>query len=188
MNKSPEIVGYTEAVTDIINKFAKSRITRYAKSHNSTPDAVHVHNDIPINILVKQFKAENGIRCRTYKNLSDDMKAKWVQFYDAHKQLKMMTNAEHELFHKSNAYDVKGNMWINDASNHVGDIVTKPARVTKSKISETPKPEAEPSSKQEITKVEEPAKDAATPPKVHHKPKSKTTSHKPKAVVSRPKK
>lgn len=204
MNKSPEIVGYTEAVADIVNKFAKSRITRYAKSHNVTPDAVHVHNDVPINILVKQFKTENGIRCRTYKNLSDDLKAKWLQFYDAHKQLKMLTNAEHELFHKSNTYDVKGNMWI-DSSNHMSSVATKSSkstRVTKTKTSEALSTESQPSTQikelsqtclvkqvepKDTTTVEQP-KIVATPPKVHHKPRSKTTSHKTKAVVSRPKK
>ena len=191
MTKTPEVIGYTEAVTEIVNKFAKSRVTRFVKSHNLTPEQIHIHNEIPVNVLVKQFKTENSIKCRTYKNLSEDMKQKWLQFYDSHKQLKLMSNEEHNNFHKSNVYDSKTNTWNSNTSSEPqvksqSGTVHKSTKLTKSKMSEEPKnQEVTEETKNELKEDTKTSDEKRVKP--IHKSKSKTV-HKPRPIATRPKK
>ena len=103
--KLPEVEEYRNAVNDIIDKFKRSRITRFTKTKNVSTDDVHVHNDKPIWYLVKIFKKNNNIRTRTYHNLPQNMKDEWIRFYEMNKQLKLMTKAEHTEWHKNNNFD-----------------------------------------------------------------------------------
>ena len=102
---------FESAVLPIVNKWKGSRRTRFAKNKGVSPDDVIVFDEIPIPSLEKQFKAELGLKIRSYKNLSEDQKNQWLQYYDSHKSLKLMTLNEHETFTKSNNFNVRTKQW-----------------------------------------------------------------------------
>lgn len=106
-----EITGFREAVNDIVQAFSKNRITRYAHSHNCNKEDLHVHNQIPLNILVKEFRSSNNIRIKKYENLSPEQKDAWVKFYNTNKILMFMTNDEHKTFHETMNFDDKTKQW-----------------------------------------------------------------------------
>lgn len=102
---------FREAIQPIIDRFQRMRQTRFAKSNNINVDQIHIHNRIPIWHLVKMFKHEYQLRSKLFKSLSDDMKHKWVEYYDRNKDLIIMTNDEHRRFHDVNVFDQKANKW-----------------------------------------------------------------------------
>ena len=135
---------FKEYVEPIIGKFKRSRQTRFAKSHNVSPDDVHAHNMIPIWYLAKEFKTMNGIKSRLFKSLSEEQKSAWLTFYDQRKQITLMTTKEHEKFHSENVFDVKRGGWRNTSIDV--DVTTaaesKPTRTrAKKKVSESIPPE-----------------------------------------------
>lgn len=100
-------------IAPIITKFMKSRQTKFAKSKNVSIENIHAHNQLPIWFLIKQFKSQNNIRSRLFRSLTDEQKIIWFDYYDQHKQLVLMTTAEHEQFHKSHIFDIKSGEWKN---------------------------------------------------------------------------
>ena len=100
-------------IAPIVTKFMKSRQTKFAKSKNVSIENIHAHNQLPIWFLIKQFKSQNNIRSRLFRSLTDEQKITWFDYYDQHKQLVLMTTAEHEQFHKSHIFDIKSGEWKN---------------------------------------------------------------------------
>ena len=134
-------------IAPIVTKFMKSRQTKFAKSKNVSIENIHAHNQLPIWFLIKQFKSQNNIRSRLFRSLTDEQKITWFDYYDQHKQLVLMTTAEHEQFHKSHIFDIKSGEWKNinpsiepeksKVSSHasVEDSDVKQMKTPKSKVS-----------------------------------------------------
>ena len=106
-------IEFKNFITPSIEKFRKSRITRFCKSNNVSIDDVHVHNQIPVWFLVKRFKSENGIKSRLFKSLSEEQKNSWLNYYEQNKQLVILTNEKHKSFHDANLFDIKTGTWRN---------------------------------------------------------------------------
>lgn len=98
-------------VNPIIIKFKKARQTRFANLNHTNVENIHVHNEVPIWYLVKKFKTQNNIKSRLFKSLSEEQKKCWLTFYDQNKKLVLMTNENHENFHKNNIFDIKTGTW-----------------------------------------------------------------------------
>lgn len=130
--KSNEESQYKEAISAIISKFNKSRITRFANSHKLTTEQIHTHNNVPVWFLIKKFKTENNIKTRSFKNLTDDQKQLWLQYYDSHKQLQLLSNDEHNNFHNLNIFDAKNGQWINNANIETNTEPVRQSKETKS--------------------------------------------------------
>ena len=86
-------LSFSESVEPIIQQFTKRRLQRFAKSNNVNPDDVETVNEVSIDQLEKDFKHENGIKTRTFKNLTAEQKQAWNKYYDEHKQLKLVVKA-----------------------------------------------------------------------------------------------
>ena len=104
--------GFRQSVAHIIEAFIKRRQTKFANTHHCTVADVHVHNAKPIWFLVKKFKEQNGIKSRVFKSLTAEQQTEWVKFYDANKDLKVMTNDEHKQFHDGHTFNVKTESWV----------------------------------------------------------------------------
>lgn len=96
---------FRPSIEHIIKTFLTRRQTKFAKSHNCATSDIHAHNNKPISYLVKKFKSENSIKSHLFKSLSPEQQAAWVAFYDANKDLVIMTNGEHEEFHRTHAFN-----------------------------------------------------------------------------------
>ena len=103
---------FRESIANVIDKFKRSRQTRFANSNKCDVNSIHVHNDKPIPYLVKQFKDANSIKSRVYKSLTPDQQSAWLSYYDSNKQLRIMTDEQHRQFHDTHKFDVKSGTFI----------------------------------------------------------------------------
>ena len=101
-----------EAVQFSIDRWKKSRMSRFLRKKQIKPEEVHVHNDIPIDILVKNFKRENNIKKRLYIKLLEGEKQSWIDYYEKNRILILMSNEEHEIYHRDNEYNAALNRWV----------------------------------------------------------------------------
>lgn len=114
---------FKESVVTIIDKFKRSRQTRFANSNKCDVNSIHVHNDKPIPYLVKQFKDSNSIKSRVYKSLTPDQQSAWLSYYDSNKQLRIMTDEQHRQFHDTHKFDVKTGMFVELASTQLESCI-----------------------------------------------------------------
>lgn len=133
-------VEFKNFVSPCIEKFRRSRATRFAKSNGVPTDEVHVHNQVPIWFLLKRFKSQYSIRSRLFKSLSEEQKQSWLSFYDENKQLILMTNEKHKQFHDANLFDAKSGEWknINPQVEESKILTTPPKPVTRERSSPRP--------------------------------------------------
>ena len=156
-----------------IEKFKRSRVTRFAKSNNVSNEEVHVHNQIPVWFLVKRFKTQNNIKSRLFKSLTEEQKQLWLNFYEENKHLELMTNEKHKQFHDSNMFNVKNGTWKN-INPEVAEVNSSPT---------TPQHTA--ANKRVIKKTHESEEDDESqpqPPKLKHD----TTPREPSQPPSQP--
>ena len=154
-----EIAGFREAVNDIVQAFSKNRITRYAHSHNCNKEDLHIHNQIPLNILVKEFRSLNNIRIKKYENLSPEQKDAWIKFYNTNKILMFMTNDEHKTFHETMNFDDKTKQWY---SSKTEEQLPKKSSLTS--MNETPSPTVRIEVPEEVNKEHRKSFDERTAP------------------------
>ena len=83
------MASFSEAAEPIMQQFAKRRISTFAKKHNVGQEDVEIVNEIPIEQLEKEFKRNNNIRTRLYKNLNEEQQQAWKLYYNDHKQLSL---------------------------------------------------------------------------------------------------
>ena len=83
------MITFEEATQPIVNQFLKHRITNFVKKHNIDVNDVEVVNEIPIEMLEKDFKKTNKIRTRLYKNMNEEQQQAWLAYYNEHKKLSL---------------------------------------------------------------------------------------------------
>ena len=79
-------------VEPILNEYLRKRKTRYANSHNVSIESVKVVNTISISDLFSKWKKENNIKTKLFKNLSEEQKNMWIQYFDTNKTLMLISN------------------------------------------------------------------------------------------------
>lgn len=102
---------YRLAIKPLIISFGRNRITKYAKSHGCNNTNVHVHNQLPVSIIVNDFRTINKIKVKKFDKLSKEQQSDWITYYNNNKILQLMTNEEHDEFHKNNEFDIKTRQW-----------------------------------------------------------------------------
>ena len=110
---------WRESIQPCIEKWKKSRLTRYIKKMGINAKDVHVHNNLPLNVLVKEFKHSNGVKNRSFDKLTEENKKTWLEYYDTHKNLIMMTREEHEEFHERNGFNEATKEWNECATSKI---------------------------------------------------------------------
>lgn len=80
---------FADSVQPIMNQYARRRISAFAKRHGVSNDDVEVVNDIPIEQLEKDFKRNNNIKTRLYKNMNEEQQKAWELYYNDHKKLSL---------------------------------------------------------------------------------------------------
>lgn len=96
---------FEEATETIKSNYAKRRVGLFAKKNNVEISDVEVIDEVPVMELEKNFKKNNGIRTRLYKNLSADQQQAWLSYYDDHKQLSLRVKDGVNKSIKSSASD-----------------------------------------------------------------------------------
>lgn len=81
--------GFEESTHQIKANFGKRRIANFAKKNGVESSSIEIVDDIPVAEIEKNFKKNNGIKTRLYKNLTEEQKSAWLMYYDDHKQLSM---------------------------------------------------------------------------------------------------
>lgn len=113
------------SVNSIITNYAKRRLTKFANAHKCNAEDVHVHNNKPIWYLMKKYKEQNAIKSRLFKSLSTEQQAAWIAFYDANKELKIMTTEEHNQFHNTHTFNPKTEQWQETAPSTLPPLAPK---------------------------------------------------------------
>ena len=80
-----------EAVTPILQAYLKPRRARFAAKNKIDPNEIDVINEPSINEVFKEWKRENQIRTRIYKNLTPEQQQSWIKYFDEHKNLTLQT-------------------------------------------------------------------------------------------------
>lgn len=111
-------MNFKEATNEIKSRFAKRRISTFAKRNNVNIDEVEVIDDEPIETLEKEFKRSCGIRTRLYKNLTEEQQKAWLSYYNDHKKLSLKVKEKQNDETTLND-DLNNEMILNKPVSHV---------------------------------------------------------------------
>ena len=80
---------FEEAVEPIKQQFMRRRISAFAKKNNVTNEDVEVVDDMDLEVMEREFKRNNNIKARLYKNMTEEQQKAWTLYYDDHKKLSL---------------------------------------------------------------------------------------------------
>ena len=80
---------FGDAVLPVKQQYMRRRVSAFARKNNVTNDDVEVIDEMDLSSMEKEFKRNNGIKVRLYKNMTEEQKQAWVLYYNDHKQLSL---------------------------------------------------------------------------------------------------
>ena len=100
---------FEEAIEPVKQQFMRRRVAAFARKHEVESNDVEVVDNANISIMEKEFKRNNNIKTRLYKNMTEEQQKAWVIYYNDHKDLSLRVKA---------GTDVQANTSSSTASKH----------------------------------------------------------------------
>lgn len=132
---------FEDAINEVKQQFARRRIANFAKKNGVEIDGVEVIDEEDAATLEREFKRNNNIKIRIFKNLSEEQKQAWKLFYSDHAKLSLkvkdgIVKQVHDKKHDAVNEDVENVL-------EVQPLKERKPKVKKTKKEPTEKPKKE---------------------------------------------
>ena len=84
---------FEEAIEPVKQQFMRRRVAAFARKHEVENNDVEVVDNTDVSFMEKEFKRNNNIKTRLYKNMTEEQQKAWVIYYNDHKDLSLRVKA-----------------------------------------------------------------------------------------------
>ena len=97
---------FEEAIEPVKQQFMRRRVAAFARKHEVENNDVEVVDNTDVSFMEKEFKRNNNIKTRLYKNMTEEQQKAWVIYYNDHKDLSLRVKAGADAHNNSTSSTV----------------------------------------------------------------------------------